>query len=240
MTKPYNDAMKVSVVVPARNEASVIGACLDSLLNQAASPYETIVVDNGSDDHTIDVLRQYDKVIVVKEQRKGIVFARNTGFDAATGDVIARCDADCRLPGNWTTRIVETLTNSDALAVTGPAQFYDVPAWMQSKVSTVHQLLYFGGSRRMLGHETLFGSNMALTKSAWSSVRGEVCTDETLIHEDIDLAIHLSQHGTIVLDPLLSALASLRGAREPVPELLSRLRRWRTTHTSHRQAREHP
>jgi glycosyltransferase involved in cell wall biosynthesis len=211
----------------------MIGACLDSLSRQIEQPFEIIVVDNGSQDQTALLARPYNGVRVVRETRVGTVFARNAGFDEAKGDIIARCDADCRLPTDWTARIVANMARSNALAVTGPALFYDVPPWMQSKVSRIHQLAYFGHGRRTLGHEVLFGSNMAITKAAWEKTRNGVCVDETTIHEDIDLAIHVSRSGTILFDPCLRVLASLRGARAPLPQIYSRLRRWRTTRTSH-------
>ena len=140
---------------------------------------------------------------------------------------------DCRLPRNWIARITDALFDSRALAVTGPAVFYDVPIWTQSAVSSGWRWIYFNGSRWMLRHETLYGSNMALTKEAWCCVRDEVCTNERLIHEDIDLAIHLARHGMVMFDPTLMVFASLRAAREPAPMLFSRIRRWRTTKTSH-------
>jgi glycosyltransferase involved in cell wall biosynthesis len=231
---PNDGPVRVSVVIPVRNEELVIGPCLYSLLNQEAMPDEIIVVDNASDDRTVEVVGRFDSVHILRETRKGIVFARNTGFDDATGEIIARCDADSRLPRDWIARITDTLVDPGVLAVTGPADFYDLPIWIRSVASAGFRWIYFNGSRWMLRHETLYGSNMALTKEAWYRVRDEVCTDERVIHEDIDLAIHLSQHGMIIFDPTLTVFASSRAAREPVSMLRDRIRRWRTTKTSHR------
>jgi glycosyltransferase involved in cell wall biosynthesis len=225
--------MRVTVVVPAFNEERMIGPCLASLFNQSRIPDEIIVVDNDSRDQTVEIAKRFFDAVVITEPQRGITFARNAGFDAASGDIIARCDADSRLPYWWVKRIADALCGSEALAITGPARFYDVPLWMQSTVSRSHRMAYFGLSKKMLGHETLFGSNMAITKAAWNSVRTEVCMDESSVHEDIDLAIHVARHGQILFDPPLVVMASLRGAREPVPVLLDRLRRWRTTKTSH-------
>jgi glycosyltransferase involved in cell wall biosynthesis len=225
--------VKVSIVIPALNEERMIGPCLASLCNQSSIPDEIIVVDNDSRDKTAEIAKSFGDIVVVTERRRGITYARNTGFDAASGDIIARCDADCRLPSWWVTRIVEIFDDSEVLAMTGPARFYDVPPWMQSTISEAHVVAYFGLSERMLGHQTLFGSNMAITKAAWNNVRTEVCMDESFVHEDIDLAIHLARRGQILFDPLLVVVASLRGAREPIPVLIDRLRRWRTTKTSH-------
>ena len=93
-----DDRVRVSVVVPARNEELMIGLCLHSLLNQEVMPDEIIMVDNASDDRTVEIAERFEGIRIIQEARKGIVFARNAGFDAATGEIIARCDAGLPAP----------------------------------------------------------------------------------------------------------------------------------------------
>lgn len=45
--------------------------------------------------------------------------------------------------------------------------------------------------------ETLFGPNMALTKSVWEKVKSDTCIDDTKVHEDVDLAIHILKRGVL-------------------------------------------
>jgi len=94
--------IKVSVVIPAFNEEKLIGRCLRSLNKQTMkrSDYEIIVVDNNSTDKTAQIAQKYaDKVI--KEKRKGILFARQKGCDEAQADIILRTDADGFVPRDW-------------------------------------------------------------------------------------------------------------------------------------------
>lgn len=92
--------MKISVIIPVYNEEKYIVPCLKSLLKQEEKPDEIIVVDNNCTDKTIPLVRKYP-VKIVKEKKQGIVFARNHGFNIATGDIIARIDADSTAPKNW-------------------------------------------------------------------------------------------------------------------------------------------
>ena len=91
----------MSVVIPARNEASILGACLAALSGQSDPVDEIILVDNDSSDSTAAIARSHPTVVVVREPRHGVTYARNTGFDAATADVILRIDADTLVTAEW-------------------------------------------------------------------------------------------------------------------------------------------
>ena len=95
--------MRFSAVIPARN-APNLSAAIDSCLNQRLRPHEIIVVDDASSEHPAESLRerfaaQCDsgllKIITLSTNR-GPSAARNTGWDAATGDFVAFLDADDR------------------------------------------------------------------------------------------------------------------------------------------------
>src|ERR1700722_17515689 len=89
--------MRLSFVVPAYNEEAYLPACLESILEQTLSLdpalTEIIVVNNASTDGTREVAMRYPGVTVVDEPRKGLTFARQAGFAASTGDLIANVDS---------------------------------------------------------------------------------------------------------------------------------------------------
>src|SRR5205085_1848539 len=92
-----NDAPAVSIIIPAFNAASYIGAALDSVFAQTFSDYETIIVNDGSPD-TDDlerVLEPYrERVVYLKQENSGPGGARNIGILKARGRYVAFLDAD--------------------------------------------------------------------------------------------------------------------------------------------------
>ena len=112
----------VSVVVPVFNGAAVIGACLDSLLEQdyPRERVEIVVVDNRSTDSTATLLQGYGtRLRVVWEPRRGIPQARNAGVAAAGNAVIAFIDADCVATPDWLRELVRPLRADPGLAAVG-------------------------------------------------------------------------------------------------------------------------
>lgn len=92
---------RISVIIPARNEAGSITACLSSLLSQDIDEdFEIVVVDNGSSDATAELVSSFP-VRLVPEPRPGRSTARNAGIRAARGDVLAFTDADCVPRTSW-------------------------------------------------------------------------------------------------------------------------------------------
>lgn len=110
----------VTVAIPVRNGAAVIGEQLAALAAQAHDgPWELVVVDNGSSDGTADVVLSHagalPSVRVVREDRVGIGPARNRALAEARGDVLAICDADDVVQAGWLSALVRGLEDHDAV-----------------------------------------------------------------------------------------------------------------------------
>ncbi|MDI1232190.1 MAG: glycosyltransferase [Methylobacter sp.] len=87
--------MKISVVIPTFNSASFIKNTMDSVLAQSYSAYEILVLDDGSTDDTVLILRSYGSLITVATQKnQGVAHARNTLAKLAQGDLVAFLDHD--------------------------------------------------------------------------------------------------------------------------------------------------
>lgn len=88
----------VSVVIPVYNRKSCIRDCIESVLNQTLVPAEIIVVDDGSDDGTYEILQAYehaDQITLIRlSQNQGVSHARNIGVARAKSDWIALLDSD--------------------------------------------------------------------------------------------------------------------------------------------------
>lgn len=100
-------SVKLSIIIPAFNEAAYIGATLDSLeaaaahlRTQSGAEVELIVVDNNSTDDTAAVARSKGAAVVA-EPVQGIARARNAGARRAKGDVLVFVDADVTAPATF-------------------------------------------------------------------------------------------------------------------------------------------
>ncbi len=88
----------ISVVIPVRNRVELVKRTLASLREQTLAPDVVILVDNGSTDGTLDVLRQYPGAIVVEEPRPGAAIARNSGLAMVKSEYVLFFDSDDVMP----------------------------------------------------------------------------------------------------------------------------------------------
>ena len=131
--------MRLSFVIPAYNEEAYLPACLDSILAQTQAvgvEAEIVVVNNASTDRTREVALGYPSVHLVDEPRKGLTFARQAGFAASHGELIANVDSDSRLTPGWVAQVLAAFKSQPNLvALSGPLVFYDLTPKQRSSVT---------------------------------------------------------------------------------------------------------
>lgn len=205
--------MKVSLIIPVYNEESYIKDCLVSVMTQKEPPDEILIIDNNSTDKTVSIANQFP-VKIIQEKKQGMIHARNRGFNEASGNIIARCDADTRLSTDWITRIKHNFRNRRIDALTGPCVFYDL------KLQTsFFSNFYLDIVKPILnGNDVLLGPNMIVTKKMWITVKDDVCLNDKRVHEDIDLAIHIIDAGGTISrdDKLIVKISGRRIKKNPV------------------------
>jgi len=116
---PLPRTPKVSVVVASYNGARTLKTCLDSLGGLNYPDYEVILVDDGSTDDTGQIAQLYQEVRYLRQNNLGLSAARNAGIAAATGEIVAFTDSDCRADEDWLYYLVNDLLESEFVGIGG-------------------------------------------------------------------------------------------------------------------------
>jgi glycosyltransferase involved in cell wall biosynthesis len=109
---------KISVITPSFNQGQFLEQTIQSVLGQAYPNLEYIIIDGGSIDESVDIIKKYEKQIVywVSEKDKGQADAINKGFNIATGDILCWLNSDdCYLP--YTLNFVASQLNTQKEAI---------------------------------------------------------------------------------------------------------------------------
>ena len=218
--------MLLSFVVPAYNEEAYLGACLESILDQTRGLEhitEIIVVNNASTDRTREIALSYvsddrPRVHVVDELRKGLPYARQAGFLASTGSLIANVDADSRLTPGWVQKVLTTFRHREPnearplVSLSGPLVYYDLTP-RQSRLVNVFYLiawLTYATNKYVLRVGSMVqGGNFVLSRAALEAIGG-YDTSITFYGEDTDIARRLHAVGKVLFTFDLKMLSSAR------------------------------
>jgi cellulose synthase/poly-beta-1,6-N-acetylglucosamine synthase-like glycosyltransferase len=202
MTEPL-----ISVVVPAHDAELLLPYCLEAIVSSdlPRAKWELIVVDDASGDATAAVAATIaDKVVDLNGRPRGPAFARNRGFEAARGDVVAFVDADVCIHPDVLSRFVALFRDDDRLgAVLGS---YDDEPSVPAFVSQYRNLL----------HHYVHQRNAGYARSFWAgcgAVRRESFVEAGMFDEnrygrpqieDVELGYRMHDKGhRLLLDPAI-------------------------------------
>lgn len=128
---PESDAVvAISVVIPAYNEAGMVGAQIESVrevMDRTGYPYELIVVDDGSQDGTGNIVRQHDAILISKKYNRGYGAALKTGIAAAKYDWILIIDADGTYPVESIPQLLQALPDDDMVVAARTGKNVHIP-----------------------------------------------------------------------------------------------------------------
>jgi glycosyltransferase involved in cell wall biosynthesis len=195
--------MKISFVIPAYNEEKAIGHCLRSVLEEAKKgdyEMEITVVNNAGTDNTRQAALAFPGIRVIDEPRKGTSQARQTGFLASSGDLIANIDADTRLTPGWIDKVFrEFSADPDLVAFSGPFIYYDLSRLERMAVKFFYflgYLVYLVNHKILKKGAMLQGGNFVLRRSALEKVGG-YDTSFTFYGDDTEIAAKISKVGRV-------------------------------------------
>lgn len=105
---------KFSIIIPVYNVEKYLKKCLDSVFNQTYKDYEVIVVNDGTKDNSMDIVKDYN-VKVINQKNQGLSAARNAGVKVATGDYLIFLDSDDYWEKNLLKELSKFLKNNPDL-----------------------------------------------------------------------------------------------------------------------------
>jgi len=208
--------MKLSFVIPAFNEESYLADCIESILEQTRGledSTEIIVVNNASTDGTREVALRYRRVRLVDEPRKGLTFARQAGFLASRGALIANVGADSRLTPGWVQRVLHAFEANLRLAsLSGPFVYYDLTRRQRFFVHVFYLVAWmtYVTNRYILRVGSMVqGGNFVVSRAALERVGG-FNLDISFYGEDTDIARRLNEVGDVLFTFDLKMFSSAR------------------------------
>lgn len=203
----------VSVIIPVYNAEMFITRCLESIIGQTYQEIEIILVNDGSKDNSLSILREYEsgdnRIKVLSQENKGVAAARNIGLRSASGDFILYVDSDDWIEPNMIARLLELADGADIVFCGNdnadiPEQAKltektEIETWDQQR-----QLLEFMKHKRMTGmlwnklirrsstngchfnEKTGFGEDAEFLWQVLQNSRKMVVTNEILYHHTLE------------------------------------------------------
>lgn len=218
MPRPVPVPATISVVVPIADDGEWLGLCLAALAAQQVAPHEVIVVDTGASPETA-LVAEAAGAAVLSRPGAGLAAAAAAGYDAATGELIARLDGGAMPPANWLRQIRASFAADPALAaVTGRGVFAELSPVRRLVASAGYHGVYFLVLGVALGQVPLHAANFAMRRAVWEAVQGQVHRSDPQVHDDLDLTMRLGRGRRVRFESRL-AVARPTTANAPLPRL---------------------
>jgi cellulose synthase/poly-beta-1,6-N-acetylglucosamine synthase-like glycosyltransferase len=204
--KPFSQtdlepSIRISVIIPARNEEENIGKLLSSLEKQTypSHLFEVIVVDDHSTDNTADVVNSYLFTKLIRLEIENINSykkkAIERGITVAGGDLIVTTDADCIVPANWLKTIAAFKEKTNTVFIAAPVVL-EYGANLLQTFQTLDFLVLQGitaASAQKKFHNMCNGANLAYERKIFFEVNGFTSIDHIASGDDMLLMQKIAQ-----------------------------------------------
>lgn len=185
--------LRISVIIPARNEEENLPALLNALDRQTYPEdlFEVIVIDDHSTDRTAEIVRLSDRARLLQLNENGINSykkkAIETGVAAATGELIVTTDADCQPPPDWLTTIASFRKKTNAVFIAAPVCFQTDRSALQVFQSLDFMVLQgITGAAVFRKHLSMSnGANLAYDRSVFYEAGGFTGIDHIASGDDM-------------------------------------------------------
>ncbi len=204
---------KVSVIVPVYNGEERLERCAYSILDQNFKDLELILVDDGSRDNSIGLMRELahadSRVIALHKTNGGVSSARNAGLDVASGEYIQFCDVDDWVTADSTRLLTEAMEADDVQMVIG--DFYRDVKDLEAEKGSIHRAGVI--SRREYADDMMLRSGDLYYGVLWNKLFRRDIIEENGLR--LDENISLSEDTIFNLEYLLH-VARINVIKDPV------------------------
>ena len=191
-------SVSISVIIPACDASAHLTKCLDALSYSTYGAFETIVVDDGSKDNTVEIAESFGVKVVRNEKRMGPAFARNLAAKQATGDILFFIDSDVCAKADTLDRIREHFDSDPGLdALMGS---YDTDPYSPDFISQYRNLMHSFVHQKAEVHASTFWSGCgAIRRTVFERHSGFSEDYARPAIEDIELGYRLVRDGRKIL-----------------------------------------
>lgn len=132
--------MTISIIIPLYNGKNYIESTINNLITQSLPPTQIIIIDDGSTDGAVEIVKKYPKIIYKYQENKGPSAARNKGITIANTDLISFLDHDDIYPTNKLELLHnEFLKDAKLSAVIGAFQYYFTSEKAKQGYTKIHE-----------------------------------------------------------------------------------------------------
>ena len=110
---------RISVIIPNYNGSKTIGKCLEAVFSSCFDSYEVVVVDDCSDDDSVEIIGNFPCRLVRLDRHSGVSRARNEGAGHSSGDILFFIDADCLVRENTLALVNKTIIGNEHIVFGG-------------------------------------------------------------------------------------------------------------------------
>lgn len=191
--------MFFSIIIPVYNRPHEVDELLETLTQQTYQDFETLIIEDGSEEPCKEVVEEYSNELDIKYYKKensGQGFSRNYGFERANGDYFVVFDSDCLIPPHYFETVNSYLQEHTLDAYGGPDREHESFTPVQKAISYVMTSPFTtGGIRGNKQHAGTFhprSFNMGISREVYEQTGGYRITR---MGEDIEFSIRIQKHG---------------------------------------------
>lgn len=187
-----NNDPKISIVIPTYNQSEYLQEAVESVLNQTYKNIEIIIVDDGSTDNTLGVVRSFDnnKIIYIQQKNKGASSARNTGIKKANGEYIAFLDSDDLWLKNKLRKQIDFIKENPEIGLlgTGCYQMINIGKMIHKKIFPFENKIL---QKDLIKYNPFIQSSVMIRKNVFDDIG--LYDEKFKESEDYDLWLRIAQ-----------------------------------------------